>query len=127
MTAKRQDNHSTEFGLWLREQEEIDSSLGFVATNIDYMWKNYKTGDWMLIEEKRYNSNPKYAQRELFLKINSVCEKDPQYHGLHLVTFEKTGPEDGKIFYGKNKGEISRDELLFFLKHFRFPDSRKTR
>ena len=109
--------------MWLREQNEIDSSLGFVATNIDYMWKNYKTGDWMLIEEKRYNSSIKFAQRELFLKVNSVCERDPQYRGLHLITFEKTCPEDGRIFYGKRKREISKEELIFFLKHFRLPDT----
>jgi hypothetical protein len=43
MTRKRYDNHSTEFGLWLREQEELKSSLGFVATNLDFIWSNYKT------------------------------------------------------------------------------------
>jgi len=59
MTRKRNDSHSTEFGLWLREQNEIDSSLGYLATNIDFMWTNYKTGQWMILEEKRYESKVK--------------------------------------------------------------------
>lgn len=44
---------STEFGLWLRRQEKIKSEDGFVATNLDYVWHNYETGLWMIIEEKR--------------------------------------------------------------------------
>lgn len=48
------DKNSTEFGLWLREEKEIDSSLGFIATNLDYVWCNYKNGLWMIIEEKRF-------------------------------------------------------------------------
>ena len=62
MTRKRYDKHSTEFGLWLREQKELDSKFGYVATNLDYMWKNYKTGLWMFLEEKRYNGQLTFSQ-----------------------------------------------------------------
>ena len=61
MTRQRNDSHSTEFGIWLRVQPQIDSSLGFLASNIDYCWTNYKTGEWMFIEEKRYNTAIKYC------------------------------------------------------------------
>jgi len=53
MTKPRFDDKSTEFGLWLRNQKEIDSGLGYITSNLDYIWRNYNTGDWMLIEEKR--------------------------------------------------------------------------
>jgi len=53
MTKRRNDSHSTEYGLWLRDEPSIDSSLGYVATNIDYIWRNYKTGDWMIQEGKK--------------------------------------------------------------------------
>ena len=43
MTQKRRDDHSTEFGLWLREQDDLDSKKGYIATNIDYVWINYKS------------------------------------------------------------------------------------
>ena len=114
MTKKRYDKHSTEFGLWLREQPEIDSKLGFLATNVDYMWSNYKTGNWMLIEEKRYNSECKHWQRKMFAVINRVCRLDKRYKGFHLIVFENTSPEDGAIFLDKKK--ISKDELIKFLK-----------
>jgi len=114
MTSKRKDKHSTEFGLWLREQPEIDSSLGYIATNIDYMWRNYKTNQWMLIEEKRHNSSIKRWQKELFAILDWCGKKHPKYCGFHVLQFENTSPEDGNVFLdGK---EISKEQLVAFLK-----------
>ena len=87
MTEQRRDNHSTEFGIWLRKQKEIDSSFGFLATNIDYMWRNYKTGKWMLIEEKRYNTPAKEWQKRMFEVLHSSI-KHGDYRGLHYHVFE---------------------------------------
>lgn len=113
MTKQRNDSHSTEFGIWLRNQPEIDSKLGFLASNIDYCWTNYKTGDWMFIEEKRYNAGVKYWQHKLFALIHKACQRDQKYKGFHLIVFENTSPDDGKIFL--NKKEITKDELIKFL------------
>ena len=113
MTKRRNDSHSTEFGLWLREQREIDSKDGYLATNIDFMWSNYKTKKWMILEEKRYMSTPKRWQHGLFQILHTVCRLDPNYQGLHLIQFEKTGPEDGKIYVNKN--EVTKKELIEFL------------
>lgn len=114
MTRQRNDSHSTEFGLWLREQKEIDSSLGFVATNVDYLWRNYKTGCWMLIEEKRYGSIAKYPQTEMFSLLDRACKNDPKYKGFHYLIFENTSPEDGSITLDGQ--QISKDDLIKFLK-----------
>ena len=114
MTAKRNDSHSTEFGLWLREQPEIDSKDGYLATNIDYLWRNYKTGLWMLIEEKRYNSQVKRWQKELFDLLNWCASKHPRYRGFHILQFENTGPDDGAVIWD---GEyVTRDQLIQFLR-----------
>jgi hypothetical protein len=114
MTRKRNDIHSTEFGLWLRDQKEIDSSLGFITTNLDYIWENYKTGEWMLIEEKRYQSDVCFSQRQQLKNLNKRIGDRTRYKGMHLLQFEKTSPEDGKIFLDRK--EISKDQLLLFLK-----------
>lgn len=114
MTKKRNDNHSTEFGLWLREQPNIDSQLGFLATNLDYVWTNYNSGKWMLIEEKRYMSRCKPWQRNLFNTVHKSINKDSLYKGFHLLQFEKTSPEDGKIYI--NCHEVTKDQLVLFLK-----------
>ena len=113
MTANRRDSHSTEFGLWLREQPIIDSNKGYLATNIDYMWRNYRTGQWMLIEEKRHNCQPKRWQLEMFKVINWCAKHHPKFRGFHIIVFENTNPDDGKIFIdGVLK---TKDELLSFL------------
>lgn len=114
MTLRRFDEHSTEFGLWLRKQPEIDSKLGYLASNIDYMWRNYKTGLWMLIEEKRHNSLPKFWQKSMFKILFNLCKLDKNFKGFHLIVFENTSPDDGKIFL--NRKEINRDDLIKFLK-----------
>jgi len=113
MTKQRNDNHSTEFGIWLRQQEAINSKIGFATTNLDYMWSNYKTGEWMLIEEKRYNTPCTYSQKELYKVMHRACKSDDNYKGVHLLVFENTNPEDGKIFWDKK--EITKEQLIKIL------------
>ena len=114
MTRQRYDNHSTEFGLWLRAQSEIDSSLGYVTTNIDYVWKNYRTGEWMFIEEKRYMGKVSRNQREIFKNLNTLAKHDPLYKGYHMIQFERTGPDDGRIFIDRK--EVTLHQLIDFLR-----------
>ena len=113
MTKQRFDAHSTEFGLWLREQKEIDSALGYITTNIDYFWKNFKSGKFMLIEEKRYMAEPKPWQHKIFDQLNNAFKNDKNYYGFHFLQFENTSPKDGKIFLDRK--EITRQELIDFL------------
>ena len=118
MTKKRNDAHSTEFGLWLREQPEIDSRIGFVATNLDYIWHNYKTGDWMLIEEKRgYNKfipKVKRWQRGIFNLLHKAALNDNSYRGFYFIAFANTSPDDGDIYINNQKA--STQDLINLLK-----------
>jgi hypothetical protein len=114
VTKPRFDEKSTEFGIWLRRQKEIDSSSGFVTTNLDYVWYNYNTGFWMIIEEKRYMGKISWSQQKTFDLIINACKKDPNFCGFHLIQFEKTSPDDGRTFLdGK---EVSKKGLINFLR-----------
>ncbi len=114
MTRQRDDEFSTEFGLWLRIQPEIDSDLGLVTTNIDYMWMDYRTRQWMFIEEKRHGSGGSWSQREQFKIVHWAVMSDVNYRGFHFLVFENTNPDDGKMFWDGN--EISRGELIEILR-----------
>jgi len=114
MTQQRRDNKSTEFGIWLRQQKEIDSKLGFVASNVDYVWCDYKKGFWMLIEEKRYRWMPKWSQVKIFRILDAVAKNDINYRGFHILVFENTNPDDGYVWLDGTK--IFRDDLLKFLR-----------
>jgi len=45
--------------------------------------------------------------------LHSLCKASEQFHGFHLLVFENTSPEDGRIWLDKN--EISKDDLIAFL------------
>lgn len=123
MTTKRRDSHSTEFGLWLREQDEIDSELGFYATNIDYVWRRRTPNAWMYLEEKRHDARIPTWQRISFQIIHRSIV-DPSYRGFWCLFFEKTNPDDGKVWLcrlpatGDNtkRHEISEQQLIAFLR-----------
>jgi hypothetical protein len=127
MTRQSNDGKQTPFSLWLRnkhpdnvrfirDNDPIDSAKGFTTTDIDYVWMNYKTGEWFIIEEKRYCAEPEYSQREVLNFINRLARKaDPEhYKGLYYIVFENTNPEDGKIWV--NKVEVDKNRLLRLLR-----------
>jgi len=137
MTTKRRDNgkESTEFGMWLRLQDDICSSQGYVATDIDYVWKNIYTGYWIIIEEKRfakelgYLNNPRPFQQNLLQKLNNILiESDELFNGIWILKFERTNPDDGKIFIkyiNKEKyTEITKQQLIEFLQ-FKYTENMK--
>ena len=116
---------STEFSNWLRKQDCIGSGRGFVAFNVDFLWKNYKDGKWLLIEEKRYGREPSLSQEQAFATLHEPIRGDG-YKGFYYLIFENTTPEDGKIalWYMGKEGElfrkrkvfnITKDQLLMFL------------
>lgn len=133
MTKKRNDDHSTEFGLWLRNvaldkvtilrvPDLLDSKLGFSSTNVDYVWLNYKTGEWMLIEEKRHGYQIKFPQLRLFAILDKSISTKPvfyngmfyQYKGFHSVVFQNTNPKDGLIWLDGNS--VTENQLISFLR-----------
>lgn len=122
MTRPRFDSNSTEFGLWLRGQLPgqktdvscIDSNLGYLATNVDYVWRNYHLPPWMAIEEKRYQAPVRLWQEHTFRIVDQAFKSDEQYQGFYILRFEKTNPEDGKMWL--NGKIVSTDELLAFLR-----------
>ena len=119
MTQKRRDKFGTEYGDWTRDQPELDSSLGYIATNIDWLWMNYKTGLWMLKEEKRHRWFPKKYQVKMYRLLDRWCRADGKYRGFHIIIFERTSPLDGWIYLDGRY--IESKELISFLR-FELPD-----
>jgi len=117
-TCKKPVSPATEFSDWSREQKAIRSSVGFVPTDLDFVWLNYKSKQWMLLEEKRYNARLEMPQRGVFNVLhNSINDKN--YKGFYIVRFEKTSPEDGSITIenlssGKTR-KINKKQFFYFL------------
>lgn len=115
-------NMSTDFGLWLRVQECIDSKYGFVVTDVDYIWRNYKTSEWMTIEEKTYGKELTRSQMELLGCYDLYLRKSSHYRGSFAVKFEKTTPDNGKVWITKIEfdsklkwKELTKEQFLMFM------------
>lgn len=115
MTKQRifQDGKDTDFSAWLRQQHEIDSQEGYITTDLDFIWTNYKTGEWMILEEKSHGGIVPRWQGEIMQKIDLLGAHDPKYKGAYLVRFENTDPQNGRVMV--NKKLLSRDQLIEFL------------
>lgn len=117
MTQQRKlnDGKDTDFSAWLRVQPEIDSKTeGFITTDIDYLWKNYKSGKWMILEEKTHGATVPRWQGEFLQLIDSLGVHDKLYKGVYLVRFENTDPDNGRVMV--NKRLLSRSEFIRFLR-----------
>ena len=144
MTKKRFDNRDTPFGNWIRNHQELRSSLGFDFQDFDHVLPNdyfddeehkvyinhqFLHGQIMLLEEKRYRAPRTMSQRDTFGILNQWCRASSgmevtreiegrpnrvQYWGYYVIQFEKTSPVDGKIWI--NGKEASQRDLLELLK-----------
>lgn len=126
MTRQRNDEHSTEYGMWLRAQKELDSvKEKFNISNIDYVINRYgkDNGQWMFVEEKRHGKKMKFPQTEI-VKIIDAAIKDVNYRGFWHIIFENTNPDDGLMFLSRWNGiafpdgmQITKEEHLKFLRY----------
>jgi hypothetical protein len=109
MSRKRIDNHGTQFSDWIRTVEELHAKKGYTATDLDYVWRSYKTNQWMLIEEKRYGGQLRPFQTVTFDIIRKVAELDQKYCGFVLLQFQNTSPQDGATYWN---GELITEKQL---------------
>ena len=121
VTKRRYDEHSTEFGLWLRNQREIDSGIGYVPTNVDYVWRTWKTNQWLYLEEKRHLAECQPFQLYTFRILHNLALADPLYYGFHFIAFENTSPMDGEMYLDFNQIDIAQ-LIAFFSLLFRNVD-----
>lgn len=120
MTRLRKYQGGTEFGQWLRRERAVKSRLGFIASDVDFVWRNYKTGLWMMLEEKRCYGAPRagawptFPQATIFAILDGLARRDEHYRGFHLLQFEHTSPRDGAIWLDDRP--VTEAELVKFLR-----------
>lgn len=123
MTRQRQvviDDHR--LSDWFRRRCP-HSSTGFVCTDIDMVFYDYKRKYIMVVEIKKMNNKPTLTQRQV-LRIVHDCLKngiqelypDYTYCGTHLLTFERMFFDEGRVYW--NNKEVTEDEVLHNLSTF---------
>tara|TARA_R110000744_G_scaffold375175_1_gene488474 strand:+ start:216 stop:590 length:375 start_codon:yes stop_codon:yes gene_type:complete len=104
------------FSKWIRNKLE-DSHTGFRCYDLDFILWHKKNKNIMFIELKSYNAEVKPDQRLMLKLLDQWIKKgiteDWNFYGTHLITFEKSGFENGKCFL--NNKEIKEKDLIDFL------------
>lgn len=118
MTVQRSYGNDTNFGKWLRSNDQLDSSNGYTATDIDYVWNDYQSNKFMLVEEKCNNSTSSFPQSQTFKMLDKNINSN-NYYGFHLLQFENTSPTDGDIYLDTRK--ITEGQLVKFFQ-FELPE-----
>jgi hypothetical protein len=86
---------------WVRKSLP-DSSLGFLVTDLDFILYNFTTKKVMLVEVKTRNARLKKWQETIFSQlarwIKTGIDKEWEFLGFHLITFENTFFNDGNVY-----------------------------
>lgn len=141
-TKKIRYQTGTEFGLWLRNQQELDSRRAKLSIqNLDYAIHRFEvlhTNEQrlFLLEEKRYNGLVNAFQADTHGIINQALtyangmtvdtmrgKRRLHYLGYHILRFECTNPDDGKMYW--NNTSITRDTLIKIVRCIVDPNSIK--
>lgn len=133
VAKSRRDGKGTPFTNWIRCQPGLESALsvGYVGSDVDLIWYNYRLAMLMLIEEKCFmaevNPSQEAVQSLLHQALSFALSHDDltfhslrkpippkvTYCGYHLIQFEKTGPEDGAIFIDGT--QVRKPQVISFL------------
>jgi hypothetical protein len=101
---------------WVRENLP-DSSLGFLVTDLDFILYNFITKKAMLVEVKTRNAHLKKWQGTIFTQlakwIKTGIDKEWEFLGFHLITFENTFFNDGAVYLDGTK--TTEAEIRNFL------------
>jgi hypothetical protein len=108
------------FNDWVRKNLP-DSSTGFWVTDVDFVFISFKSRKFMLVETKKNSRYPTNAQSEIISFMDTVLRRGTppewEYLGYHVLVFEKTGWENGKVWLdGK---EITEEDFKYFV-YYRF-------
>ena len=90
--------HETSFGRWIRENKDLDSSIGYCVSDQDYWVHKFKTfGNrefqcLMLVEIKTMGANLSLAQKDTLHTVNQVMRNRKQTPTKELKFQAGCGP-----------------------------------
>ena len=89
------------FNDWVRENLP-GGDKGFMVSDIDFVLADFVKKRWMMLELKTYGKEPKERQHKLFVMVDcciKAVNNGWEYYGFHLIKFEKSTFEDGKVYF----------------------------
>lgn len=104
------------FSGWIRKNLP-DSKLGFLVSDIDFFIYNKTKKKALILEVKTRGGDIKDWQAKMYKNINFWIKKgiddDWQWLGVHLLQFQNTNFNDGKVYL--DRVEKTEKEIIEFL------------
>jgi hypothetical protein len=131
-TIPRRYGEGTPLNEWIRNHPDLDSSLGFVASDVDLTWYNHKLALIMMTEHKENMGAVSPSQEATLSVLDQGLSRglsDPNltlvsrrlhipehvhYCGLHVIVCQNTNPEDGDIYIDGVR--VTKEQFLKFLR-----------
>jgi hypothetical protein len=131
-TRTRGFGEDTPLNGWIRNHPELDSSLGFVASDVDLTWYNHKLELIMITEHKEHMGLIRPSQEATLSVLDQGLARglsDPKlilvsrrlhipehvhYCGFHTIVCQNTNPDDGDIYV--DGVQVTQEQFLHFLR-----------
>jgi hypothetical protein len=83
-------------GLWFKEQEILDSYSGNNIQDLDFIYENKNTGNYIYMEEKSQGGKLRPWQSQLFAKM-AEGNNGKNFRGFWVVWLTGKTPQDGPV------------------------------
>ena len=83
--------------MWFRDQPELDSWNGNNIQDLDFIYENKNTGNYVFLEEKSKCGKLRKWQSLLFGRIAADIESAPKFRGFWIVWLTGKSPSDGPV------------------------------
>ncbi|MGI0081047.1 MAG: hypothetical protein ACRECH_15670, partial [Nitrososphaerales archaeon] len=110
----------TDFSIWVRNQSELESNKYRLSIH-DRDWviergidPRYGQALAMIIEEKTRLAQVPLQQLAMLRKFHEMCMSDLRWRGSHILQFENTSPENGRIYLDGSR--LDTEELIKFIR-----------
>lgn len=113
----------------LRTIPYLDSSLGYIAMDLDGIVRNYKTDRCLFIEDKCRMVYPTFPEQTILDFINKTMCINPNFMGVFLVQHQRETLDDGymKLSILRDKkwetiqsgstDQLNKDDVFRFVKN----------
>lgn len=127
----RRTDHAPDPYLYDFFYQNLPDGFQYFVTDLDLVIRN-RAGDLMLVEVKRKNADPPIHQRVTLAILDKLIRAglkqfpggripvdgwtvNVSYHGCHLLQFENTTAEDGRVYWDREEVNFSQliDRLSF--------------
>ena len=99
----------------LNTNSRFSSKDGYIQSDIDQIWRNYKNKLFLLAEHKCRLAEPSYSQLSIFSEMDRYLSLSPNYLGIFLIQLGGETILDGKIYIAGKEVNLEQLDNFFAM------------